>query len=118
MNPKPGLNAGLPFVCDAPGCGKRFAEKRGLAKHVKTHDTDRPYKCLFAGCESMGFLDSSKLKRHWLTHPGCGHLTHMCPYPKCGQAFAAAAERAQPDRPPHPPRLAPRAIKLATDSVN
>lgn len=97
LNPKPGLNAGgagLLFVCDAPGCGKRFAEKRSLAKHVKTHDTDRPYKCLFAGCESMGFLDSSKLKRHWLTHPGCGHLIHMCPYPKCGQAFAAAAERA------------------------
>ena len=42
----------------------------------------------------MAFLDSSKLKRHWLTHPGVGHLRHMCPYQKCGQAFETAAERA------------------------
>ena len=87
LNPKPGLNAGLPFVCDAPGCGKRFAEKRSLAKHVKTHDTDRPYKCLFAGCESMGFLDSSKLKRHWLTHPGCWAFDSHVPLSEVRPSF-------------------------------
>ena len=62
-------------------------------KHAKTHDADRPYTCAFEGC-TMAFLDSSKLKRHWLTHPGVGHLRHMCPYQKCGQAFETAAERA------------------------
>lgn len=74
-------------------CGKTFAEKRFLLKHAKTHETDRPYTCAFEGC-AMGFLDSSKLKRHWLTHPGVGHLRQMCPYQKCGQAFGTAAERA------------------------
>ena len=79
------------FTCET--CGKSFAEKRFLLKHAKTHDADRPYTCAFEGC-TMGFLDSSKLKRHWLTHPGVGHLRHMCPYQKCGQAFETAAERA------------------------
>ena len=74
-------------------CGKSFAEKRFLLKHAKTHDADRPYTCAFEGC-TMGFLDSSKLKRHWLTHPGVEHLRRMCPYQKCGLAFATAAERA------------------------
>ena len=35
----------------APGCGKKFYERKLLVAHVRTHTDERPYACKYPGCD-------------------------------------------------------------------
>ncbi|XP_046975227.1 zinc finger protein 234-like [Vanessa cardui] len=49
-------------------CGKRVSSASYLRVHARTHSGERPYKCYVCGA---GFITSSKMHRHVLTHPQC-----------------------------------------------
>ncbi|XP_036595694.1 transcriptional repressor protein YY1-like, partial [Trichosurus vulpecula] len=56
-----------PFQCMFKGCEKRFSLDFNLRTHMRIHTGDRPYVCPFAGCTKM-FAQSTNLKSHVLTH--------------------------------------------------
>lgn len=56
-----------PFVCDKPGCGKRFSRPDSLTTHIKTHSNVRPFICLSKGC-GKAYYHSRSLKKHEKTH--------------------------------------------------
>lgn len=56
-----------PFVCDKPGCGKRFSRPDSLTTHIKTHSNVRPFICLAKGC-GKAYYHSRSLKKHEKTH--------------------------------------------------
>jgi hypothetical protein len=56
-----------PFVCDKPGCGKRFSRPDSLTTHIKTHSNVRPFICVAKGC-GKAYYHSRSLKKHEKTH--------------------------------------------------
>lgn len=56
-----------PFVCDKPGCGKRFSRPDSLTTHIKTHSNVRPFICVSKGC-GKAYYHSRSLKKHEKTH--------------------------------------------------
>nr|QEP99643.1 transcriptional repressor protein YY1 [Dugesia japonica] len=101
---------GIP--CTFNGCSKVFKDKSRMRKHLHTHKT-KSHICEVC---KKGFVESSKLKRHYLVHSGrkpikcqfegCSKTfslihnmkTHLrihtgerpfhCPYPNCNKSFA------------------------------
>ena len=96
-------------LCPLEGCGKAFADSGSLRKHMHTHG-EKQYVCQvevqsrrggpgqppsaltvwiahfpWQGCGKR-FLDSSKLKRHSLTHTG--ERPYLCPFEGCGKRFS------------------------------
>lgn len=110
----------LPFICDAPGCGKGFKREKTLLKHYQVIHEGRKEEFLCGHCGQQ-FLSQTGLKSHVATHNGqeyirrnfkcehCGKLfrsqwdlkTHLvvhtkekpfpCKWPKCGQSFSQKA---------------------------
>ncbi|CAH0482057.1 unnamed protein product [Peronospora belbahrii] len=106
-----------PFVCEEPGCGRRFNRKFTLTEHKKTHTGEKPYVCPLVEC-SRRFSTSGNLARHKRLHAslkpfecdinGCkrsfpsqekldhhikihtGRRTHMCHLPGCTKTFSTA----------------------------
>ena len=68
------------FVCDFPGCNKRFAAPNTLRAHVLIHSADKPYKCDL--CDAC-FKKPDHRNRHRLCHTG--ERPHVCQY--CGKGF-------------------------------
>lgn len=64
------------FACDH--CGKKFAIKADLNRHMKSHG-DPQFKCDFCGVSSR---KKQEHKDHMTTHTG--KKTHRCP---CGKSF-------------------------------
>ncbi|CAO3577540.1 unnamed protein product [Absidia cylindrospora] len=56
-----------PFVCDKPGCEKRFSRLDSLTTHIKTHSTVRPFICHITGCEKA-YYHARSLKKHLKLH--------------------------------------------------
>lgn len=42
-------NSGI-FQCPIPGCGSTFTRHFNLKGHLRSHNDERPYKCLYDGC--------------------------------------------------------------------
>ncbi|CAA2956327.1 uncharacterized zinc finger At4g06634 [Olea europaea subsp. europaea] len=61
-----------------------FIDAGALRKHSHIHG-ERQYVCHYDNCGKK-FLDSSKLKRHFLIHTGERHF--VCPHEGCGKAFS------------------------------
>ncbi|XP_074058507.1 uncharacterized protein LOC141499731 [Macrotis lagotis] len=61
-----------PFQCMFKGCEKRFSLDFNLRTHMRIHTGDRPYACPLAGCPKM-FAQSTNLKSHILTHGKSKH---------------------------------------------
>ncbi|KAK3825057.1 MAG: hypothetical protein J3Q66DRAFT_326829 [Benniella sp.] len=55
------------FECDAPGCGKVFSRAYNLTSHLKTHSSERPFKC---GSCSLAFARRHDRERHLRLHTG------------------------------------------------
>ncbi|MQL72761.1 hypothetical protein Taro_005121 [Colocasia esculenta] len=98
------------FLCSFEGCGKTFIDVAALRKHSHVHG-EKQYVCHYEGCGKFlkvpysetgqtvvpmmvfkavkflqKFLDSSKLKRHFLIHTG--ERAYTCTYEGCGKAFS------------------------------
>ncbi|KAH9085250.1 hypothetical protein LEN26_012041, partial [Aphanomyces euteiches] len=80
------------FVCDEPGCGKRFNRKFTLKEHMKTHTGARPYACDYDGCSAC-FSTSGNLSRHKFTHTG--EKPFGCTYDMCPKRFCTKEKLAR-----------------------
>jgi uncharacterized Zn-finger protein len=56
-----------PFVCMFPGCDKKFARQDGLSTHSKTHSSVKPFLCSYPGCRKS-YYHSRSLKKHEKSH--------------------------------------------------
>jgi uncharacterized Zn-finger protein len=87
-----------------PGCGSTFTRHFNLKGHLRSHNDERPYKCLYDGCPKcewhhhplrvdvllttgsavVGFARQHDCKRHMLLHEG------LRPFEceGCGKKFA------------------------------
>jgi len=54
------------YTCDF--CGKKFALLQYLKEHTNTHTAEKPYVCGVAGCQER-FSQTGKLSLHRRTHP-------------------------------------------------
>lgn len=73
-------------LISVPGCNSTFTRHFNLKGHLRSHNDERPYKCLYDGCPKaiVGFARQHDCKRHMLLHEGlrpfeCGG---------CGKTFA------------------------------
>lgn len=66
--------------CQHPGCGKLFDKIPNLKSHMKTHSSERPYKCQDCG---VSFIRNHDLKRHQKIHSGV--RSFVCSH--CGKSF-------------------------------
>lgn len=76
----PNSHHGPNFPCSCDFCGRMFAKKEYLRRHVRIHTGERPYKCVICG---HSFRRSHHLRCHELTHTGTKPYT--CGI--CGKAF-------------------------------
>lgn len=44
------LNSAFADVRIVPGCGSTFTRHFNLKGHLRSHNDERPYKCLYDGC--------------------------------------------------------------------
>ena len=56
-----------PFVCNFPGCSRKFSRQDGLSTHAKIHSNVKPYICSFPGCKKA-YYHSRSLKKHEKSH--------------------------------------------------
>ncbi|KAF8981615.1 hypothetical protein BGZ46_002525 [Entomortierella lignicola] len=68
------------FICESPGCGKKFSRAYNLTSHMKTHSTERPFTC---GSCPLAFARRHDRERHMRLHTG--EKPYSCK--SCGAGF-------------------------------
>lgn len=72
-----------PYICDHPGCTKRYSRRDHLTRHVQSHcDKPKKYQCKRDGCDKS-FGTRQKLERHEAVHNR--EKPFVCEH--CGEAF-------------------------------
>ncbi|CAJ0590153.1 unnamed protein product [Cylicocyclus nassatus] len=74
------VHAERKFSCNV--CGKSFAERTKLNRHMLTHTGQRAFKCDYEGCDKAFSLEAN-LKSHIKTHTG--EKSYKCQF--CNHAF-------------------------------
>jgi uncharacterized Zn-finger protein len=74
----------IEVTADIQPCGKGFAERASLKKHLRTHSGKKPFPCPVAGC-IMAFSTSNNMNRHRLIHDVVKPF--VCNFAECGKAF-------------------------------
>ncbi|XP_008849081.1 zinc finger protein 42 homolog [Nannospalax galili] len=82
--PKRGEDYDAPAIlaCPQNGCMKKLRDKAALKKHMLVHGP-RQHVCAECG---RAFVESSKLKRHFLVHTG--EKPFQCTFEGCGKRFS------------------------------
>ncbi|XP_033069201.1 zinc finger protein 42 homolog [Trachypithecus francoisi] len=70
------------IACPQSGCSKKLRNRAALRKHLLVH---RPRDHICAEC-GKAFVESSKLKRHFLVHTG--EKPFQCTFEGCGKRFS------------------------------
>ncbi|KAE8574921.1 hypothetical protein XENTR_v10003637 [Xenopus tropicalis] len=78
-------HSGQPWKCSKKDCGKVFARKRQIQKHIKCHLILKKYSCSAAGCK-MAFNIKKSLKSHTLYKHGDA-LPLKCSVSGCKRSF-------------------------------
>lgn len=72
------------FLCDWPGCDRRYRDKHSLNYHRKSHTGQKDYMCSHPGCGKT-FIGRSDMKKHESTHNAVKPF--KCSWPGCGRSF-------------------------------
>ena len=65
-----------PYQCTE--CGRKFAQKDNMKKHLQTHTKEKPYKCI--ECDKR-FTQKDNMKKHVLRHAGIkSNKCNFCQY--------------------------------------
>jgi hypothetical protein len=73
-----------PYACRQVGCTKAFSQLSNLQSHMRSHMTDRPFRC--HSCYKC-FSDEAALREHIPHHNETKHLkTKICTV--CGKSYA------------------------------
>jgi len=73
-----------PYACRQGGCNKAFSQLSNLQSHMRSHMTDRPFRC--HSCYKC-FGDEAALREHIPHHTETKHLkTKICTV--CGKSYA------------------------------
>ncbi|XP_034261269.1 zinc finger protein PLAGL2 [Pantherophis guttatus] len=70
-----------PYGCPQLHCGKAFASKYKLYRHLATHSAQKPHQCMY--CEKM-FHRKDHLRNHLQTHDPNKEALHC---PECGKNY-------------------------------
>ncbi|NXY84151.1 PLAL2 protein, partial [Alcedo cyanopectus] len=70
-----------PYNCPQLHCGKAFASKYKLYRHMATHSAQKPHQCMY--CEKM-FHRKDHLRNHLQTHDPNKEALHC---PECGKNY-------------------------------
>ncbi|RIA96765.1 hypothetical protein C1645_353104 [Glomus cerebriforme] len=57
------------FLCEYPGCMKRFKDNHHLKVHQRKHTGEKPFNCEYPGCKRK-FSQKNNLKQHQRIHNG------------------------------------------------
>lgn len=55
------------FSCSIGECRKSFKTKGNLKVHMMSHQTDRPFKCVYPGC-GKSYINRCRLRTHERIH--------------------------------------------------
>ncbi|KAI0762861.1 hypothetical protein C8Q74DRAFT_1207337 [Fomes fomentarius] len=77
-----------PFLCEEPGCGKRFWTSQHLRVHTELHRGEKSFKCTEANCDAA-FAKHHQLREHICTvHSPPGTKPYRCEHAGCTKSFA------------------------------
>lgn len=74
-----------PFACEHPGCGKKFNKRSALSSHKVIHTEEKPFACDHPRC-GKSFNQAGHLSRHEQTHSG--EKPFACDHLGCGKRFS------------------------------
>jgi len=69
------------YKCET--CGRRYASRTSLKRHIRSHTGERMYSCSYCGklCPDMATLNAH-VRKH------TGEKPFVCPIPECGRRFS------------------------------
>lgn len=79
------------FVCDYPGCGKKYSSRSGLQLHIRgLHKKEKKFVCTVEGCNRQ-FVRNNDLQMH-IMRMHQQRKPYKCDVEGCGKTFVSQSE--------------------------